>query len=252
MEYTIQKLAHLSGVSTRTLRYYDQIGLLAPARRMESGYRIYGDKEVDALQQILFYRELGLELSAIKEMMESPEYDSKDVLRAHLEKLKSRRNQIDMLIENVTKTILREEGKITMTDAEKFKGFKEKMIQENENRYGSEIREKYGDWAVEESNKKMMNLTEEEYQAMEDLGNEIKRMLNEAVSGGISPKSDTGKKLMQMHKEWLSYTWKTYSKEAHIGLVKMYTADERFTKYYDESTPGCAEFLKEAVLNYAE
>ena len=64
MEYTIQKLAHLSGVSTRTLRYYDQIGLLAPARRMESGYRVYGDKEVDALQQILFYRELGLELSA--------------------------------------------------------------------------------------------------------------------------------------------------------------------------------------------
>ena len=67
------------------------------------------------------------------------------------------------------------------------------MIQENENRYGSEIREKYGDQAVEESNKKLMNLTEEEYQAMEDLGNEIKRMLNEAVSGGISPKSDTGK-----------------------------------------------------------
>lgn len=251
MEYTIQKLADLSGVSTRTLRYYDQIGLLAPARRLESGYRVYGDKEVDALQQILFYRELGLELSEIKEILESPDYDRKGALKGHLEKLKFRKKQIDMLIENVTQTILKEEGKTTMADTEKFKGFKEEMIQNNEDRYGSEIREKYGDKAVDESNAKLMNLTQEEYEALEELGNEIKKLLNEAVVNGINPKSETGKKIMVMHKEWLSYTWKTYSKEAHIGLVQMYTADERFTKYYDESTPGCAAFLKEAVETYA-
>ena len=66
MEYTIQKLAHLAGISTRTLRYYDQIGLLSPARTNEAGYRIYGAKEVDVLQQILFYKEMGLELARIK------------------------------------------------------------------------------------------------------------------------------------------------------------------------------------------
>lgn len=251
MEYTIQKLAGLSGISTRTLRYYDQIGLLAPAGRLESGYRIYGEKEVDALQQILFYRELGLELSEIKEILESHDYDKTGALKGHLEKLKSRRKQIDMLIENVTLTILKEKGKITMTDTEKFKGFKEEMIRENEKKYGSEVREKYGDEAADASNAKLMNLTQEEYQAMENLGNEIKNLLNEAVKQGISPESETGRKAMELHKEWLSYTWKTYSRDAHIGVVQMYTADERFTQYYDEKVPGCAAFLKAAVENYA-
>lgn len=251
MEYTIQKLAVMSGISTRTLRYYDQIGLLAPARRLESGYRVYGEAEVDALQQILFYRELGLELTEIGAIMSSPDYDRKSALKEHLKKLESRRKQINMLIENVTKTILKEEGKITMTDTEKFKGFKEEIILENERKYGSEVREKYGDEAADASNAKLMNLTQEEYEAMEKLGNEIKRLLCEAVENGVSPKSEMGQKVMELHKEWLSYTWKTYSRDAHIGVVQMYTADERFTKYYDEETPGCAAFLKEAVENYA-
>ena len=251
MEYTIQKLATMSGISTRTLRYYDQIGLLTPARRLESGYRVYGEAEVDALQQILFYRELGLELAEIGAIMRSPDYDRKSVLKEHLKKLESRRKQINMLIENVTKTILKEEGKITMTDTEKFKGFKEELILENERKYGSEVREKYGDEAADASNAKLMNLTQEEYGAMEKLGNEIKRLLCEAVENGVSPESETGRKVMELHKEWLSYTWKTYSREAHIGVVQMYTADERFTTYYDEKTPGCAAFLKAAVENYA-
>lgn len=251
MEYTIQKLAGLSGISTRTLRYYDQIGLLAPARRLESGYRVYGEAEVDALQQILFYRELGLELAEIGAIMQSPDYDRKSVLKEHLKKLESRKKQINMLIENVTKTIMKEEGKITMTDIEKFKGFKEEMIHENEEKYGKEVREKYGDEAADASNAKLLNLTQEEYQVMENLENEIKKLLCEAVENGVGPESETGKKIMEMHKEWLSYTWKTYSRDAHIGVVQMYTADERFTKYYDEKIPGCAAFLKAAVEKYA-
>lgn len=251
MEYTTQMLAKLSGVSTRTLRYYDEIGLLAPAGRRDSGYRFYGEKEVDALQQILFYRELGLELSEIQEILDSPDYDRKGALKEHLKKLKAKRNRIDMLITNVTKTIKKEEGKITMTDTEKFQGLKKEMIEKNEKQYGAEVREKYGDESVNESNAKLMRLTEPEYKAMEQLGNEIKRTLEDAVTNGISPKSETGEKVKEMHKEWLSYTWTSYSKEAHIGLVQMYTADERFQKYYDEDVAGCAEFLKEAVEQYA-
>ena len=68
MEYTVQKLGKMAGVSTRTLRYYDEIGILKPARINSSGYRIYGQAEVDRLQQILFYRELGVSLENIKDI----------------------------------------------------------------------------------------------------------------------------------------------------------------------------------------
>lgn len=120
MEYTIQKLARLAGVSTRTLRYYDEIDLLKPARINSSGYRIYGQNEVNSLQQIMFYRELGVQLEVIREIMTTPDFDRKEALYEHLEKLIEKRNQIDLLIENVNKTMATEEGRIMMSDSRKI------------------------------------------------------------------------------------------------------------------------------------
>ncbi|MDF2532758.1 MAG: transcriptional regulator, MerR family protein, partial [Clostridia bacterium] len=144
MEYTVQKLANLAGISTRTLRYYDEIGILKPARINSSGYRIYGQKEVDRLQQILFFRELGVDLDSIKNIVTAPTFDGAAALKEHREKLLEKRAQLDALIENVNKTIAVTEGRIKMTNKEKFQGFKKNMIEENEKKYGKEIREKYG------------------------------------------------------------------------------------------------------------
>ncbi len=101
MEYTVQKLAHMAGVSTRTLRYYDELGILKPARINSSGYRIYGQAEVNRLQQILFYRELSVSLESIKEIVTSPLFDGAAALREHHEKLLNKREQLDELISNV-------------------------------------------------------------------------------------------------------------------------------------------------------
>lgn len=155
MEYTVQKLGSLAGVSTRTLRYYDEIGILKPARINSSGYRIYGQAEVDRLQQILFYRELGVNLDSIKDIVTAPSFDSGNALKVHREKLLEKRQQLDILIANVDKTIALTEGRITMSDKEKFEGFKQKMIDENEKKYGKEIREKYGKDTVEKSNARL-------------------------------------------------------------------------------------------------
>jgi DNA-binding transcriptional MerR regulator len=103
MEYTVKKLATLAGISARTLRYYDEFGISQPARINSSGYRIYGQKEVDTLQQILFYRELGVELERIKEIITSPEFDLTSALIKHREKLLAKREQLDLLIANVEK-----------------------------------------------------------------------------------------------------------------------------------------------------
>ena len=152
MEYSIQKLAALSGVTTRTLRYYDQIGLLKPLRVSSSGYRIYGPEQVDRLQQILFYRELGVSLEEIDRILSRPDYDRRQALESHRQALLARRQQLDVLIDNLTKTIEQEDGERMMSDKEKFAGFMKQKVEENEAKYGSEIRRKYGDKAIDESN----------------------------------------------------------------------------------------------------
>lgn len=167
MEYTVKELAKLAGISTRTLRYYDEIDILKPARINSSGYRIYGQKEVDKLQQIMFYRELGVSLSQIKEIITHPNFDVIQALKRHREELLEKRQQIDLLISNVEKTIAEKEGKIVMTDKEKFEGFKKKLVEENEKKYGKEVREKYGEDALEKANQKVLSMSQEQYEELE-------------------------------------------------------------------------------------
>ncbi|MCA0757654.1 MerR family transcriptional regulator [Paenibacillus sp. N4] len=249
MEYTIQKLGQLAGVSTRTLRYYDEIGMLKPARINSSGYRIYGQAEVDLLQQILFYRELGISLEDIKGIVTSPTFDGYAALKEHRKQLIERREQLDILIANVDKTISEKEGMIEMTNKEKFEGFKRKLIDDNEKKYGEEIRAKYGEEQVNRSYKQIKNMTEEQYKEAEKLGEEVLSTLAAAFATG-DPAGELAQKTADLHRQWLTFFWGSYTKEAHAGVAQMYVDDERFTAYYDKEQPGSAEFLRDAVRIY--
>lgn len=246
MEYTIQKLARLAGISTRTLRYYDEIGILKPARTTSSGYRIYGQNEVDRLQQILFYRELDFSLEQIMSIVTKPDFDATQALIEHRERLLARREQLDTLLSTVDRTIAMNEGRMTMSDKQKFEGFKRKLIEENEEKYGTEIREKYGDDTVNRSNAKLESMTEAEYAEVERLQEEMFAALREGMASG-DPAGAAAQKAAQLHKEWLTFYWDQYSKEAHAGLAEMYVADERFKAYYDRHGTGTAEFLRDAI-----
>jgi DNA-binding transcriptional MerR regulator len=249
MEYTVQKLGNMAGISTRTLRFYDEIGLLKPARINSSGYRVYGQSEVDRLQQILFYRELGVSLENIKDIISDPVYNSENALKEHRKKLLEKREQLDALIANVDKTLAQAEGGTTMTDKEKFEGFKQNMIDDNEKQYGKEVREKYGDAAIDKSNAKNKGMTEKQYAELETLSGDLTATLAEAFATG-DPASELAQKAADLHRRWLSYYWDSYSKEAHAGLAQMYVDDERFKAYYDDKQPGTAEFLRDAILIY--
>ncbi|MFS0672128.1 MerR family transcriptional regulator [Ornithinibacillus sp. 179-J 7C1 HS] len=249
MEYTVNKLARMSGVSGRTLRYYDQIGLLKPARINSSGYRIYGQKEVDLLQQILFFRELDVSLEDIMEIIQQPDFNQSKTLKDHYEKLKQKRARLDKIMANIEKTIASIEGGVAMQDNEKFAGFKEKLIETNEKNYGKEIRKKYGDETVDASNAKLRDMAEEDYKAMTELGEEIMKLLKEAYVTG-DPSSEKAQELAEKHKKWLMYSWPSYSKEAHAGLAEMYVADERFKAYYDNAVKGGTKFLRDSILIY--
>jgi len=155
IEYTVQKIANLAGVSARTLRYYDEIEMLKPARISTSGYCIYGQAEIDKLQQILFYRELGVGLEDIRNIINEPGFNLANAMKEHREQLLRKRDQLDLLIANVDKTIACTKGRIVMTDKEKFEGFKQKIIADNEEKYGQEVRAKYGNEQANKSNQKV-------------------------------------------------------------------------------------------------
>lgn len=249
VEYTIQKLARMAGVSTRTLRYYDEFGLLKPARMNSSGYRIYGSREVDLLQQILFYRELGLDLDSIRTLVHSPSFDAKAALEQHRALLIARRRQLDELIANVEKTLAAAEGSIAMKDSEKFAGFKERALDENERNYGDEVRARYGNEAYEASKQQWMGMTEEQYAELRQVEEDMFVALEAGMAEGDAAGAEA-QKAAGLHRRWLAFHWGSYSPEAHAGVARMYVDDERFQAYYDKRKPGMAAFLRDAVLVY--
>lgn len=250
MNYSINKLSKLAGVSIRTLHYYDEIELLSPKRTSSNDYRVYSPKEVALLQQILFYRELGIPLVEIKKLVNADNYDSILALQSHLQELRCKKAQIEALITTVEKTIAASKGEIIMSDKEKFEGFKNTMVEENEKKYGAEIRAKYGDSAINESNGKIKGMTQEQYTELEELTQQINSTLKAAYEEG-NPAGELAQKVCELHKRWLGFYWNQYSKEAHLGLAQMYVEDPRFTKYYDENAAkGSAAFLLEAMKIY--
>lgn len=249
MEYTVQKLASLAGVSPRTLRYYDEIDLLKPARINSSGYRIYGKAEVDRLQQILFYRELDLPLEQIKILMNSPGYNGVHALRQHRKQLLDQKKRLELLIGNIEKTIAMHEGRITMTDREKFAAFKSKLVEENELKYGEEIRRKFGTQAIERANKEVLQMSQEQYEEITELTENILATLAEACKTG-DPAGELAQKTAELHRNWITFYWGSYDKKAHAGVAEMYVNDERFSVYYNERHPDGAAFLRDAILIY--
>lgn len=252
MEYSIQELSRLSGVTTRTLRWYDQIGLLKPSRVAESGYRYYGKAEVDRLQDILYYRALGVELARIKECLDDPSFDRLAALQSHLAALEAERERLEQLIRSVKETIGAEERNEIMSDEQKFEAFKQRTVTHNEEVYGAEIRAKYGDREVDEANAAVMHLTQAQYREWTSLGQEIQERLEEAVRAGLPPESEAGKELCALHRRWLTITGNPYDPAKHRGIAELYVADERFTAYYDKHLPGCAHFLRDAVIHWVK
>lgn len=251
MEYTVSKLARLSGVSARTLRYYDEIGLLAPKRVTAAGYRVYGQNEVDLLQQILFYRELELSLDEIKQVIYSEKFDIESALQSHLLQLTRQKQRLEGLILTVEASIQATKGEKMMTDTEKFVAFKQKLIKTNEEQYGEEIRQKYGEETVAASNAKMENMSQEQWQTFEALGQEINEKLALATQSGDFS-SELAQEVCDLHRQWLMLAWPKghYNPQMHHNLSLMYVHDERFKAYYEAIQPGAAEFLYQAIKMY--
>lgn len=250
-QLTIQDLARIAGVSTRTLRYYDQIDLLKPARVTAAGYRIYGKQEVDRLQLILHYRTMGMKLERIKTLLYDSSADRLAILEAQYRELSQRHQRTERILWSIEKSIAEAKGERTMSIDEKFEAFKDQIIAENEEKYGKQARRLYGDDAMDEGNQQFKNVSREQYREFEELCARQFETLNAAMDAG-DPASEAAMETARLHREFLEFWWHWYRPEAHSGIVKMYLQDEGFKKHYDDKRAGAAQFLHDAVHVYLE
>ena len=144
MRYKVKEVANMVGISVRTLHHYDLIGLLKPKSISPAGYRLYSDHDLERLQQVLFFKELGFSLEQTKEIIISPDFDRKQALKTHKELLTAKRKRLDEIIRLVEHTIQSIEGDIEMDKREMFEAFDMTEIEKHQEKYAEETRQKYG------------------------------------------------------------------------------------------------------------
>ncbi|MGA6220749.1 MerR family transcriptional regulator [Streptomyces umbrinus] len=244
MSYSVGQVAGFAGVTVRTLHHYDEIGLLVPSERSHAGHRRYGDEDLDRLQQILFYRELGFPLDEVAALLDAPETDPRAHLRRQHELLTVRIEKLQKMAAAVEHAMEARTMGINLTPEEKFEVFGDKDPEEHaeeaERRWG-------GTEAYAESQRRAARYTKDDW----------KRMQAEVASWGErydtlmeAGEPATGERAMDMaeeHRQHISQWFYDCSYEIHRGLGEMYVSDERFKEFYDSMRPGLAEHLRDAI-----
>lgn len=249
MNYTIKDVSAISGISKRTIRFYDEIGLLKPIALTESNYRIYDDTSLDILQQILIYKELDMDLKTIKAIINKSEFDVLTELYNNYDKIEIKKERLAKIQLLIKDTISNHERNEIMSNAKKFEAFKEKVIENNEQKYGDELRSKYDKTTIESSNEKIRKMSKYQMKHAELLEKEIKVLLKDAVLTATID-SVKARDLCKLHQEWIKMYWPVYKIEAHMELVEMYLQDDRFNQYYENIEVGATLFLRDAMKLY--
>ena len=239
--YTVGKVADLSGVTIRTLHHYDEVGLLSPGGRSEAGYRIYGDSDLERLQRILFYRELGFTLDEISTIVDDPRTDALGHLRRQRELLTGR---IDRLRAMVDYEMEARTMDIPLTPEERLEVFGEFRPED----YAEEAEQRWGGTeAYKESQRQVSSYTKEDWQRLKAEEEEIRARLAAALEAGLAPDSEEAMAAAEAHRRHISRWFYECSYEVHRGLTKMYVSDERFRSNYDGTAPGLAAFIRDAA-----
>lgn len=246
MVYTVKQLADMAGVSPRTLHYYDQIGLLEPSSYSDNGYRQYRADDLLRLQQILFYKELGLSLKQIEEVIGKQDFDLLQALDAHKAALEKRVGRLNTLIETVEATILHIKGELPMSNKGLFQGFSEEQQKE----YEAEAMEKYDPKLVKQSQRRWKNYSDEQKRSVRAEGDAIFQTILAHIDEG--PQSPAVQEQAAAYHRYIHTNFYDCSYETIGGLGQMYVEDARFRAKFDELDPKMAEFVRDAFAHYAE
>jgi len=239
----------MAGVSVRTLHYYDQTGLLKPSVRTEAGYRLYGEKELLRLQQILFYKELDFPLQEIHDILDDPDFDLIMALKKHKQAIKDRRNRLGVLMTTIDKTILTLKGERHMlTNDELYAGFPKEKAEA----YRKEAIDKYGAETIEKSEAKLRKMSKEDIAALKKESEDIIYAINGLIT--LDPTDVQVQKQVARHYEntlkwWGGAVPDDKIAEAYTGLANLYVEDDRF---YASEGADFKRFLNQAMLHFVE
>jgi len=240
MTYTIKDIADLAGVTTRTIRYYDEIGLLSPANTGENRYRYYDQDSLLRLQQILFFRELDVPLKEIERIMSRPEFDLLGALENHRSALQSKASRLNTLMNTLDQTIALVKGEGSMSDNELFEGF-------DESQYEEEVRDRWGDNPkYAESQVKWSSYSAEQKEAIKAEGGRLTvRMVSENPEA--SPDDPDVQAAIGEYYAYLNQYFYTCDINFLRGLSDGWVEDSRFASNYERIREGGAAFVREAV-----
>ncbi len=245
--YTVKQLSDLTQVSVRTLHYYDEIDLLNPTQVGTNGYRYYDDDALLRLQQILFYREIGLELMQIKDILDSADFDRLSALRSHRTVLQQKINRLHELIDTVDTTIKHLEGERDMSKKKLFQGFSE----EKQKQYEREARLQWGPERVNESVRRWGSYSEHKKEDIMQEGAQNYQDLAKALEASKSPQDEDVQKIV---KRWHDHIGYFYEPTLDIlrGLGEMYTTHPEFMAYFQQFHDDLPDYLNKAIIQYVD
>jgi MerR family transcriptional regulator, thiopeptide resistance regulator len=252
--YTVSEVAKLSGVSVRTLHHYDEIGLLKPARVGANGYRHYGQDELLRLQQILFHREIGLPLGEIAKVLDAPDFDRAEALRAHRRRLLDQTRRHRRLIRTIDETLAALEGATTMDNKRIYRGFD----LEAADQAGAEdwLRTRFGGWVeerIQHSRAVGAGWSEDETEAYLQEGREFDAAIAEAIAKRRSPTSKEVQALVRQHCATVCRGWGVPAVQGScLTLAEIYRDMPQFRQRFEQIGPGAAAFVADAIQAYAE
>ena len=247
MDYTVKKLSQISRVTIRTLHFYEEIGILKPAYHGSNGYRYYGEKELLQLQQILFFKELGFTLREIKKVLGRSDFDQLAALYSHKKELERQREKTDSLIKTIDKTINHINGKVKMSDQEKFNGFTLVSIVNEDDTYFDA--EKIVVESVINPTKKLMDASF--YEHLTKSAHQIFKQLLLCMERGDDTNSPAVQEQIQTHYQFVGQIHHA-SKKMYLALAQLYLEHPAFRGQLDPFHPRLAEFMGEAMELFAK
>jgi MerR family transcriptional regulator, thiopeptide resistance regulator len=242
---TVSQVSKLAGVSVRTLHHYDEIGLLRPSGRSGGGYRLYGQGELQRLQQVLFFKELGFPLDEISKIMRDRAFDLHAALLLQRQLLEEKAVRVRALIGAVDAALQSIEKGTTMSKEEMFEVFGEF----DPSKYEEEAKEKWGEAdAYKESKRRTARYGKKEWQQIKAEGEALAQQFVALMDAGVKPTDKRAMEVAEKHRQHISKWFYTCTYEIHRGLAEMYVADQRFTANIDRVKTGLAAFQREAIL----
>ena len=244
MSYTVGAVARLAGVTVRTLHHYDEIGLLRPGERTDAGYRRYADPDLDRLQRILFYRELGFGLDQIKDVMTDDRGTALGHLRRQHGLLVERIGRLERMVAAVEKEMEAHNMGIPLSPEERFEVFGDF----NPDEHAAEVDERWGDTEpYRESARRTASYTKADWLRIKAEGKAAIDQVVAAMTAGKGADSQEAMDGAEAHRRQINDAFYDCSYQMHVGLAEMYLADPRFTATYEKIAPGLAQYLHDAI-----